>query len=129
VLKSRWLLVGAALIVATRGLAAAVPERLTDQEFWALAESLSEPGAAFGTSENLVSNEGDVAIMAGLLKRWSVPGVLIGVGPEQNFSSSWTSDVKTVTSISCTRRCSTCRRTALNSWAGCFLGLGLRALQ
>jgi hypothetical protein len=61
-----------------------LPAGLSDQDFWRLIESLSEPAGTFTLSDNLVSNEPHVAENA----RWLRPlgGVYIGVGPEQNFS-------------------------------------------
>lgn len=59
-------------------------EPLPDADFWALLQSLSEPPRAFALSENLVSNERDVADIARSLTPQG--GVYIGVGPEQNFT-------------------------------------------
>lgn len=61
-----------------------IPNALSDQEFWTLIETLSEPAGAFTLSDNVVSNEPHFAETA----RWLRPGggVYIGVGPEQNFS-------------------------------------------
>ena len=57
---------------------------MSDADFWALSESLSEPAGVFAISDNLVSNEPRFAEIA----RWLQPrgGVYVGVGPEQNFS-------------------------------------------
>jgi hypothetical protein len=57
---------------------------MSDQEFWRLSETLSEPAGTFTVSDNFVSNEPRVAENV----RWLRPtgGVYIGVGPEQNFS-------------------------------------------
>ena len=57
---------------------------LSNQEFWALIQRLSEPPGTFSLSENFVSNEPYFAENV----RWLRPagGVYIGVGPEQNFS-------------------------------------------
>jgi hypothetical protein len=60
------------------------PPALSDAEFWALTESLSEPAGTFAISENLVSNEARFAENIRALT--SRGGVYIGVGPEQNFS-------------------------------------------
>jgi hypothetical protein len=62
------------------------PERLSDQEFWALTESLSEPSRVFNHLEGLASNEQMLRYLVGGLRQSRPPGVLIGVGPEQNFS-------------------------------------------
>ena len=57
---------------------------MSDQEFWGLIEALSEPAGTFGVSDNLVSNEPQVAENVRRLR--PTGGVYIGVGPEQNFS-------------------------------------------
>ena len=79
-----------ALIAWTAALAAcsfrgaALPERLSDQEYWRLATDLSEPAGQFTHSDNLVSNE---ALYAHTIRRLGPRGgAYIGVGPEQNFS-------------------------------------------
>ena len=61
-----------------------IPPRLSDQDFWSLSTSLSEPAGTFTHSENLVSNEAHFAHTVRRLGRRG--GVYIGVGPEQNFS-------------------------------------------
>jgi len=75
-------------IVATTAATAcrhsALPERLSDAEFWRLATELSEPPGAFTHSDNLVSNESLFADTMRTLR--SRGGAYIGVGPEQNFS-------------------------------------------
>jgi hypothetical protein len=57
---------------------------LTDDDFWKLSTSLSEPSGVFRHSDNLVSNEAFYAHTVRLLRPRG--GVYIGVGPEQNFS-------------------------------------------
>jgi hypothetical protein len=64
--------------------AAAVPNRLPDDEFWRLSTALSEPAGEFTHSDNLVSNELHYVHMLRFLDR--ARGVYIGVGPEQNYS-------------------------------------------
>ena len=61
-----------------------LPAAMSDREFWALIETVSEPPGTFSLSDNLLSNEPHVAENV----RWLGPkgGVYIGVGPEQNFS-------------------------------------------
>jgi hypothetical protein len=61
-----------------------LPSVMSDREFWALIEAVSEPPGTFSLSDNLLSNEPHVAENI----RWLSPkgGVYIGVGPEQNFS-------------------------------------------
>lgn len=61
-----------------------LPLELSDRDFWALIESLSEPAGTFSLSDNLVSNEPGVAENVRKLSR--AGGAYIGVGPEQNFS-------------------------------------------
>jgi hypothetical protein len=61
-----------------------LPTMLSDDEFWRLSTSLSEPAGVFAHSENLVSNEPRFVHMIRVLR--ASDGVYIGVGPEQNFS-------------------------------------------
>ena len=66
--------------------AAALPDKLSDAEYWALIESLSEPGGSF-RSDNLVSNEIYMQSIIPELLTVAKPGrVYLGVGPEQNFT-------------------------------------------
>jgi len=63
-----------------------LPDRLTNQEFWTLMTSASEPDGKF-RSDNLISNELKFQwVIPELLRRVKPGGVYIGVGPEQNFS-------------------------------------------
>jgi len=63
-----------------------LPTKLTDQEFWALMTSASEPDGNF-RSDNLVSNEIKFQwVIPELVRRVRPGGVYIGVGPEQNFT-------------------------------------------
>jgi hypothetical protein len=65
---------------------AALPESLTNSEFWSLITRLSEPDGRF-RSDNLVSNEIKFQwVIPDLLRRVKPGGVYIGVGPEQNFT-------------------------------------------
>ena len=62
-----------------------LPQRLSDQEFWKLSQSLSEPDGSF-RSDNLLSNEIYYPnILPELVRRTKPGGVYLGVGPEQNF--------------------------------------------
>jgi hypothetical protein len=61
-----------------------LPDHLTDEQFWTLTTTLSEPAGAFTHSDNLVSNEIEFVNVVRLLS--PTGGVYIGVGPEQNFS-------------------------------------------
>ena len=72
---------------AARSLSAAgeLPNRLTDREFWALTEELSEPSGFF-RSDNFLSNErGYQLVIPALTSSIQPGGVYMGVGPEQNF--------------------------------------------
>lgn len=63
-----------------------LPTRLSDQDFWALSQELSEPGGQF-QSDNLLSNEtGFQVVIPELTERLGTGGVYLGVGPEQNFT-------------------------------------------
>ena len=77
----------AAVVCTAAAVAACRPApapALSDAEFWALSERLSEPAGSFTVSDNLVSNEPHVAENARRLH--AAGGVYIGVGPEQNFT-------------------------------------------
>jgi hypothetical protein len=68
------------------GAPADLPAKLSDQEFWKLSESLSEPNGVF-RSENLLSNEMVLwKLVPELVAKVKPGGVYMGVGPEQNFS-------------------------------------------
>jgi hypothetical protein len=68
------------------GARADLPAKLSDQEFWKLTESLSEPNGQF-RSENLLSNEMVLwKLVPELIAKVKPGGVYMGVGPEQNFS-------------------------------------------
>ena len=81
------LVFGAATAVAqTQTPRMALPERLSDQEYWSLINELSEPPGYF-RSENLLSNERGYQYVIPSLARPSRHGqVYVGVGPEQNFT-------------------------------------------
>lgn len=62
------------------------PTELSDAEFWAIFQTMSEPGGSF-VSENFVSNEMTFQHVIPTLQRTLTPGgVYLGVGPEQNFT-------------------------------------------
>ena len=64
----------------------ALPDRLSDAEFWQLITTLSEPNGFF-RSDNLVSNEaGYQSAVPGLQRATAPGGVYLGVGPEQNLT-------------------------------------------
>jgi hypothetical protein len=69
-----------------RGLAARVPEQLSDQQFWQLVDEFSEPNGYF-RSDNLLSNENAYQhVIPTLQMTLPADGVYLGVGPEQNFT-------------------------------------------
>jgi hypothetical protein len=76
--------------VAVRGepyQAAALPERLSDVEFWALVSRISEPDGFFRLTDNFTSNEPEVGRVFTMLREKPVAGgVFLGVGPEQNLT-------------------------------------------
>lgn len=77
---------GVLMAVSILTAAPAVPERLSDSEFWALSAQLSEP-AGFFRSENLVSNETMFQWPIPDLQKTVTPGaVYMGVAPDQNFT-------------------------------------------
>ena len=61
-----------------------LPQQLSDEAFWELVRSVSEPPGTFSHSDNLVSNE--ILIPHSIRQLRARGGVYIGVGPEQNFS-------------------------------------------
>lgn len=64
----------------------AIPERISDGDFWHMVTSMSEPAGYF-RSDNLVSNELTFQhVIPALLDRLGTGGVYLGVGPDQNFS-------------------------------------------
>ena len=66
-----------------------LPERLTDQEFWALSQDSSEPGGYFRSADitNLTSNELYFQhVIPDLVDRIKPGRVYLGVGPEQNYT-------------------------------------------
>jgi hypothetical protein len=63
-----------------------LPDRLSNQAFWELSESLSEPPGFFN-SDNLISNEDTYQSVIPELRETVQPGgVYVGVGPDQNFT-------------------------------------------
>jgi hypothetical protein len=88
------LLVAAMLSVSFAGLTResmsagppALPERLTDREYWNLITEFSEPDGTF-RSDNLLSNELNMQyVIPDLVRRAKLNRVYLGVGPEQNFT-------------------------------------------
>src|SRR6185436_3540832 len=63
-----------------------LPSHLSDEEFWGMVTSFSEPDGYF-RSDNFLSNESGYQLLIPELKRVVRPkGVYVGVGPEQNFT-------------------------------------------
>ena len=70
-----------------RAIAPALPDKLSDQDYWTLVTDLSEPNGEF-RSDNLLSNEIFLQIVIPeLAKPPRLNRVYLGVGPEQNFTS------------------------------------------
>jgi len=64
----------------------ALPERLSDAEFWRIFTEFSEPGGDY-PYENFVTNEETIQDVMPVLTKVAKPGgVYLGVGPEQNFT-------------------------------------------
>lgn len=64
-----------------------LPDRLSDADFWALVDSISEPGGFFRIADNFTSNEREIGQLYTMLReRGTSGGVYMGVGPEQNFT-------------------------------------------
>jgi hypothetical protein len=79
-------LAGLLLVVGLTIVAASLPARLGDQEFWRLVSESSEPDGSF-RSDNLLSNELGFQYVVPELARTTRAGrVYMGVGPEQNFT-------------------------------------------
>jgi hypothetical protein len=63
-----------------------LPERLTDEQFWQLSTTMSEPNGFF-RSDNLVSNEHTFQfVIPDLVRQVRPGGVYLGVAPDQNFT-------------------------------------------
>jgi hypothetical protein len=78
-----FLALGVVLLAQAPGL----PARLSDTDFWALEQDISEPGGYFQITDNYTSNEAEVGELFTLLRDTGVQGgVYLGVGPEQNLS-------------------------------------------
>jgi hypothetical protein len=79
-------LAGLLLVVGLTIVAASLPPRLGDQEFWRLVSESSEPDGSF-RSDNLLSNElGFQYVVPELAQTTRAGRVYMGVGPEQNFT-------------------------------------------
>lgn len=71
---------------SVRATAPALPDRLTDREYWALISDFSEPNGDF-RSDNLLSNEIYLQyVIPELARPPRLSRVYLGVGPEQNYT-------------------------------------------
>jgi hypothetical protein len=78
---------GATSTVVTPQNAARLPDRLSDAEFWALVDSISEPGGYFQIQDNFTSNEREIGQLFTMIRDRGIRGnVYMGVGPEQNLT-------------------------------------------
>ncbi len=69
-----------------RAGAPALPDKLSDQDYWNLVSEMSEPEGEF-RSDNLLSNESFLQfVIPDLLRSSRLSRVYLGVGPEQNFT-------------------------------------------
>jgi hypothetical protein len=69
-----------------RAVAPALPDKLSDREFWSLITEFSEPNGVF-RSDNLLSNELLLqTVIPELARPPRINRVYLGVGPEQNFT-------------------------------------------
>jgi hypothetical protein len=81
------LLLSAAAQRALIGQGNRLPDRLTDAEFWAMVDSISEPGGYFRITDNFTSNEREIGQLFTMLRENGTRGgVYLGVGPEQNLT-------------------------------------------
>jgi hypothetical protein len=99
-IRRRCVNVAAFALVITVGLgrsspsaiaAKTLPSTLSDQEFWKLVVSFSEPGGTFRSSgairtDNLISNEAGFQQVIPALTPHARRGAYLGVGPEQNLT-------------------------------------------
>jgi hypothetical protein len=79
----------AAVVLVSVGVfkaAEPIPSRISDEAFWKMVTSMSEPDGQF-RFENFLSNEIQYQYVIPTLKSTTKPGgVYMGVGPEQNFT-------------------------------------------
>jgi hypothetical protein len=67
--------------------ASALPDRLSDAEYWKLVTEMSEPGGYFRIVDNFTSNEMEIGQLYTMIRQQKVSGgVYLGVGPEQNLT-------------------------------------------
>ncbi len=99
-IKLRWraalLAIAAAMLIRTSTGSAAdtLPSQISDAEFWRFVTEFSEPNGPY-PYENYVSNEIMLQrVIPAARKEIKPGGVLIGVGPEQNFTYAATLEAK-----------------------------------
>jgi hypothetical protein len=67
--------------------APALPDRLSDADYWKLLSDISEPGGYFRIEDNYTSNEMEIGQLYSMIRTAGIKGgVYMGVGPEQNFT-------------------------------------------
>jgi hypothetical protein len=79
------LVIGLSLAVRFAVAARVLPPSLTDEQFWSMIASASEPGGSF-RYDNLISNETSLQQIIPELRKTPRTGAYLGVGPEQNFT-------------------------------------------
>src|SRR4051812_9036031 len=63
---------------------AALPDKLSDAEYWKMVGDMSEPGGYFRIQDNFTSNEMEIGQLFTMIRQQKVSGgVYLGVGPEQ----------------------------------------------
>src|SRR5688500_19779289 len=78
---------GATSTVVTAQNAARLPDRLSDAEFWALVDSISEPGGYFQIQDNFTSNEREIGQLFTMICYRGICGnVYMGVETVHNLS-------------------------------------------
>src|SRR5579871_1368443 len=74
-------------LLPVRGQAPGLPDKLSDADFWALEQQISEPGGYFRITDNFTSNEPEIGQIFTLIRERGIKGgVYMGVGPEQNLT-------------------------------------------
>ncbi|HEY6220352.1 MAG TPA: hypothetical protein VIV65_09870, partial [Gemmatimonadaceae bacterium] len=87
VLSARSPLIGQATTAEAPKATAAMPDKLSDAEYWKIVTDLSEPGGYFRIPDNFTSNEMEIGQLFTMIRQQKVSGgVYLGVGPEQNLS-------------------------------------------
>ena len=85
------LLAACSLVACGRVNLDALPGKVSDQTFWNMVATFSEPDGVFQAqggfrSDNLVSNERSLQDVIPALEAEDLRGAYLGVGPEQNFT-------------------------------------------